>query len=341
MPAAIGFYTFVTVAPRPDRKLLVFSENFSEEVEFDLDEERPKVRGHWSDYVRGVAVTLQQSGYDLPGATLQIRGEVPIGSGLSSSAAIEVATGLALLSNAGLVADKVTLARLCQRAENEFVGMRCGIMDQFVSCVGQVNKALMLDCRTLDFKLLPLPETVRLVISNTMVKHELASSEYNARRAECQAGVKLLAQNLNHVRALRDVTETELEQHRGCLPDVIYRRCRHVVSENARVLGAAQALEQNDFARFGELMNKSHFSLRDDYEVSCRELDLMAELARSVTGVFGARMTGGGFGGCTVNLVRTDSVEQFEKVVGQGYQQATGITPKIYICQAVNGATEV
>ena len=341
MPAAIGFYTFVTVAPRPDRKLLVFSENFSEEVEFDLDEERPKARGHWSDYVRGVAVTLQQAGYDLPGATLQIRGEVPIGSGLSSSAAIEVATGLALLSNAGLVADKVTLARLCQRAENEFVRMRCGIMDQFISCVGEADKVLMLDCRTLDFKLLPLPEAVRLVISNTMVRHELASSEYNVRRAECVAGVEILAQKLNHVRALRDVGEAELEQQRSLLPDVIYRRCRHVVSENARVLAAAEALEQNDFERFGELMNKSHFSLRDDYEVSCRELDLMAELARSVTGVFGARMTGGGFGGCTVNLVRADSVEQFKTVVGPGYLQATGITPNIYVCQAANGASEV
>lgn len=341
MPAAIGFSTFVTITSRNDRRLLIFSENFSEEVEFDLDEIEPKPRGHWSDYVRGVAVTLLKAGNDLPGATLQIRGEVPIGSGLSSSAAIEVATGLALLSNAGLEVDKVTLARLCQRAENEFVRMRCGIMDQFISCVGQAGKAILLDCRSLDFRYLRLPETVRLLICNTMVRHEHASGEYNARRAECMEGVEKLSQKLNHVRALRDVSETDLEAHRSQLREIVYRRCRHVISENARVLEAAGALEENNFEQFGELMNKSHFSLRDDYQVSCPELNLMAELARSTAGVFGARMTGGGFGGCTVNLVSTEAVEQFQKLVGDSYLEATGITPKIYVCQATNGAEEV
>jgi galactokinase len=341
MPAAIGFSTFVTVKPRDDRKLLVYSENFSEEVEFDLDEANPQARGHWSDYVHGVAVVLQQAGYTLSGATLRIRGKVPIGSGLSSSAAIEVATGLALMTNAGLDIDRVTLARLCQRAENEFVRLRCGIMDQFISCVGQAGKALLLDCRSLEFRLLPVPETVRLVICNTMVRHEHASGEYNARRAECLTGVEVLARNLSHVRALRDVSEVQLEENKHNLTDNVYRRCRHVISENARVLAAAGVLEQHDFEQFGELMNKSHFSLRDDYEVSCAELDLMAEVARTVPGVYGARMTGGGFGGCTVNLVTAEAVEQFQQVVNQGYFEATGITPKIYVCQAASGAEEI
>jgi galactokinase len=341
LPAAIGFSTIVTISPRSDRKLLVFSENFSEEVEFDLDEEGAKARGHWSDYVRGVAVILQQAGYNLRGAAIQVRGEVPIGSGLSSSAAIEVATGLALLSNAGLEVDRVTLAKLCQRAENEFVHMRCGIMDQFISCTARAGKAVLLDCRSLDYKYLPMPESVRLLVCNTMVKHEHASGEYKMRRAECLLGVEKLAKKLKDVRALRDVDETQLEQQRSQLPDSIYRRCRHVISENARVLSASAALERSDFAQFGELMNRSHFSLRDDYEVSSPELDLMAELARSVKGVFGSRMTGGGFGGCTISVVRTEAVDEFKRVVSRGYLEATGITPKIYVCQPSNGAEEM
>lgn len=341
MPAAIGFSTFVTISPRDDRKVSLFSENFSEEIEFDLDDPNLQAAGHWSDYSKGVAVTLERAGYRLQGASLRIRGEVPIGSGLSSSAALEVATCYALVSNSGLSVEPVEIAKLCQRAENEFVGMRCGIMDQFASCCGQAGKALMLDCRSLDHELLPLPREMRLVICNTMVKHALAASAYNKRRAECEAGVRHFVQSLPNVRALRDVTEADLNLYGGDLSEVVYRRCRHVITENARVLDAAKALEGQDLEAFGRLMNESHRSLRDDYEVSCRELDVMVELARECEGVYGARMTGGGFGGCTVNLVNVENVDGFKRTVVQGYTEATGLVPEIYICSAADGAGEV
>ena len=341
MPAAINFATTVTVAPRADRLLSVFSENCEDAIEFDLDDPGPRATGHWSDYVKGVALVLEQSGHRLRGASLRIRGEVPIGSGLSSSAALEVATALALLAISGHHVPPVELAKLCQRAENEFVGMRCGIMDQFISCCGQVDRALMLDCRSLEYKVLPVPPQIRLVICNTMVKHELASTEYNTRRAECEAGVHHFAQSRPNVRALRDVTMAELERSRTDLSEVVYRRCRHVISENARVHEAADALAAGDIRKFGRLMNESHSSLRNDYEVSCKELDLMVELATQVEGVYGTRMTGGGFGGCTITLVKAESVEEFKRTVARRYEEATGFTPEIYVCTAAMGAGEV
>ena len=341
MPVAINFSTWVAVAPRADRTLSVFSENFQEEVSFDLDDPAPQPRRHWSDYVRGVAWALEQSGYRLRGAQLQIRGDVPIGAGLSSSASIEVATAFALLSHSGFEVQRVELARLCQRAENDFVGMRCGIMDQFISCQGEKGKALLLDCRSLEYRLLPLPENVRLVICNTMVKHELAAGEYNKRRAECEEGVRHLAQRLNDVSALRDVTMSQLESAGQDLPEVIYRRCRHVISENGRVLQAQDALLKGDLLEFGRLMNESHSSLRDDYEVSCKELDLMVELANECQGVIGARMTGGGFGGCTVNLVADESTEEFERQIKSNYKATIGINPEVYVCHAAEGVKEI
>jgi galactokinase len=341
MPAAIDFFTSVEITPRTDRTISIWSENFREQVSFDLDEPSPKPRGHWSDYVRGIALTLEQAGYRLSGAQLQIRGGVPIGAGLSSSAAIEVATATALLSQSGFDVEKVEVARLCQRAENDFVGMRCGIMDQFISCQGQKGRALLLDCRSLEYRPAPLPDDVRLVICNTMVKHELANGEYNRRRAECQEGVRLLGRQFNGITALRDVTHAQLESSAHNLPDVILRRCRHVISENERVLQAASALEQSDLGEFGRLMAMSHRSLRDDYEVSCDELDLMVELARDFTGVYGARMTGGGFGGCTVNLVSASAVDEFKKQIAANYQRRRGIAPEIYVCRTSDGVHEV
>ena len=341
MPAALDFSTWVKVSPLDQRKLKIFSDNFGEEIEVDLADENLAAREHWSDYPVGVAVTLERAGHHLRGARLQIRGEVPIGSGLSSSAAIEVATACALTANSDLKIDPRELALLCQRAENEFVGARVGIMDQFISLFGQANKALLLDCRSLEFRLLPLPDNVRLIICNTMVKHALASSAYNERRAQCEAGVKHLAKFLPNVSALRDVTIEQLEEHRHGLDDVVYRRCRHVVTENARVLSAGDALERGDLEGFGELMAESHLSLRDDYEVSCKELDVMVEIAEKVEGVYGARMTGGGFGGCTVNLVADTHVEEFKERVSQEYERTTSLRPEIYICMAANGAEEV
>ena len=341
MPAALDFSTWVKVSPLEERKLKIFSENYEDEFEIDLDDRNISARHRWSDYPVGVAVELERAGYRLRGAQLQIRGEVPIGSGLSSSAAIEVATACALVANSELNIDRRELALLCQRAENEFVGARVGIMDQFVSLFGQKQKALLLDCRSLEFRLLPLPDNVRLIICNTMVKHALASSAYNERRAQCEAGVRHLAKFLPNITALRDVTIEQLAAHRDGLPDVAYRRCRHVITENARVLSASEALAGGDLARFGELMAESHHSLRDDYEVSVKELDLMVEIAQRVEGVYGARMTGGGFGGCTVNLVADTNVEEFKEHVSREYERATSLRPEIYICTAANGAEEV
>ena len=341
MPAAIDFSTWIAIGPRTDRKLSVRSENFSETAELDLDEAPAQGKGHWSDYPFGVAVSLVQSCHRLRGANILVRGEVPIGSGLSSSAAIEVATGLALLDNAEVKIDRLELAKLCQRAENEFVGMRCGLMDQFIACFGKAGHALMLDCRSLDFQLLALPPDVKLVVCNTGVRHELAASEYNARRADCEEGVRLLAQKISSAQSLRDVTMNDLERLKSELPEVVYRRCRHVVSENHRVIDAAAALTSGDLTLFGKLMAESHQSLRDDYEVSCKELDLMVDLANKAEGVVGARMTGGGFGGCTINLVDSNGVDQFKKSVASGYAEATGRKPEIYVCSAAQGAERV
>ena len=341
MPAAIDLSVFVQVSPREDRRLQIHSENFDEEIELDLDDPNPAPRQHWSDYAVGVAVMLERAGHHLRGARLQIRGEVPVGSGLSSSAAVEVATACALTANSNFSIDRRELALLCQKAENEFVGARVGIMDQFVSFFGQAQRALLLDCRSLEYKLLPLPDTVKLVICNTMVKHALASSAYNERRAQCEAGVKHFAHFLPNVKALRDVSTEQLEQFGRELPDVVYRRCRHVITENARVLAAAQALEQHDLARFDELMGESHRSLRDDYEVSSNELNLMVDLARGRAGVYGSRMTGGGFGGCTVNLVAAGEVERFKQNVAYDYQRITELQPELYVCEPSNGAEEI
>lgn len=339
-PAAINLYSRVAIAPRLDRKIQVYSENFSESVEFDLDETDPRAAGHWSDYVRGVAMTIDRGGHRLRGANILIRGEIPTGAGLSSSASLEVAAGYALMKNSDLAVDLVELARLAQRAENEFVGARCGIMDQFIACLGRAGHALRLDCRSLDYRLVPISEDARLVVCNTMVKHELAHGEYNQRRAECEEGVRSLAKKLPGILALRDVTIADLDRQVGFLSEVIYKRCRHVITENARVIDAAAALSCNDLIEFGRLMYESHSSLREDYEVSSPELDTMVRLAREAEGVYGARMTGGGFGGCTINLVRADKVDDFKRLITAGYEQATGIAPEIYFSTAVSGVEQ-
>ena len=341
LPAAIDFSTRAELQPLQERKLEIYSEEFDEYVELNLDAEFPRPTGHWSDYVIGVAVILENAGHRLKGARIRISSDIPLGAGLSSSAAIEVVTAYSLVKHSHLNIDRVELAKICQQSENEFVGARVGIMDQFASLNGRLNSALLLDCRSLDFKLFELPESIRLVICNTMVKHELAGSEYNRRRAECEAGVKLLSEFLPGITALRDVSAVQLEEHREALPDVVYRRCRHVITENARVLAAAGALEALNLPSFGLLMNESHRSLRDDYEVSCKELDLMVSLAHEVDGVYGARMTGGGFGGCTINLMDSDKVQNFKNSIAEGYYKATRLIPEIYVTNAANGAEEI
>ncbi len=339
MPCAIGFSTRVAISPRPDRKLVIRSEEFSEQLEFDLDNLPSRGKGMWSDYVLGIAVMLQEIGHPARGASLLVRGEVPIGAGLSSSAAIEVASALALMSMNGTRLPLPQVAQLCQRAENIFIGARVGIMDQFVSCLGKAGHALLLDCRSLEFKLIPIPENLRLVICNTMVKHEHASGAYNRRREECDEGVKILTQWYPNARALRDISLPQLEQHRVEIPPTIYKRCLHVVSENQRVLEGAKYLTEGDVSRFGSLMRESHLSLRDLFEVSCRELDIMVEIAESLDGYCGGRMTGGGFGGCTVNLVKSPDASRFAAQISERYQAALGIKPDVYVCSAANGAS--
>jgi galactokinase len=338
MPAAIQFYTWVAAAKRDDRVLEAYSDRFNEKITLSLDTLAGPPRKHWSDFVRGVAAVLQNAGYNLSGANLVIHGEVPLGAGLSSSASLEVATALALISLSAIDVPRLQLAKLCQKAEHEYIGTLCGIMDQFVAVFGAAGHALMLDCRSLEYQLLSIPQDVRLVVCNSMVRHELASGEYNRRRADCEEGVRLLQPHLPGIRALRDVSVSDLEAWKHVLPERVYRRCRHIVTENQRVLAAAKALQSGDTAQFGQLMYRSHASMRDDYEISCRELDLLVDLAASRPGVLGARMTGGGFGGCTVNLLRADNSATFKEDIAQDYRNATGIIPEIYICDPAQGA---
>jgi galactokinase len=341
MPAAIEFYSYAAIGERADHTLSVYSEQFHQSVEFSIAHLAGPPRKHWSDYVRGVAAVLRDEGYPLRGANLVIDGQVPIGSGLSSSAAIEVTTALALTSLGGVTIPLLEVARLCQRAENTYTGARCGIMDQFVSCFGKQDHALMLDCRSLEATYLQLSPNVCLVICNTMVRHELATGEYNERRASCERVVETIAKFRPEVRALRDLTLEDLEHYQNQISSVDFRRCRHVVTENDRVKDAKAALESADLARFGELMYLSHDSLDQDYEVTCRELNIMVKLAREFEGVYGARMTGGGFGGCTITLVESKVVPEFQATVAREYEKLTGLSPQIVVSAAAAGASEV
>jgi galactokinase len=340
-PMAIGFYTNTAVTPTNDRKLYIRSENMDELIAVDLDKNKRR-RSHWSDYIAGMAWALEQEGFRLPGASMLIESNVPVGAGLSSSAALEISSGLALLSTVEGELDPDKLALLGQKAENKFVGMNCGIMDQFVSTHGKENHALFLDCRSLDYQLAPLrSDNVKVVICNTMVKHELGVSEYNKRRAQCEEGVRLMSGDYPGIKALRDVTLAQFEQVESHLSPGVARRCRHVISEIERTKAAFDALNDDDLEGFGQLMNASHDSLRDDYEVSCAELDVMVDIARAQKGVLGARMTGGGFGGCTVNLVKSENVDAFIDKVSSEYEQRLNLKPDIIISTPAEGAHEL
>jgi galactokinase len=341
MPAAIAFSTYVAVAPRPDQKVAIHSLQFPGQFLFDGNNLPQQRSFTWCDYTLGVARELMARGMKLSGANVLVHGEVPIGAGLSSSAALEVASAFALLSQAASSMPRPEIAKLCRRAENNFVGARVGIMDQFVSCMGKAGHAILLDCRTLQYEAVPIPGDIQLVICNTMVKHDLATGTYNTRRAECEEGVRVLAKSNPAIHALRDVSIDLLQEHARDLPPVVFKRCSHVIHENQRTLDAAGAFSSGDLARVGELMAASHCSLRDLYEVSCRELDIMVEAAQGFPGFIGGRMTGGGFGGCTINLVREQNAESFATQIADRYQAATGIAPQVYICSAEDGAQEL
>lgn len=341
MPSAVNFSTYVAIGARKDRQLVIRSEEFPGDFAFDVDHLPQKRTGSWCDYVLGVASVLGQRGARLRGANVLVHGEVPLAAGLSSSAALEVASALAFMSIGEMHLPMTAVAKLCQQAENVFVGARVGIMDQFVSCMGKAGHAFLLDCRSLEFQFAPLPAGIRLVVCNTMVKHDLATGAYNTRREECEEGVRRFTKWDSALRALRDVSVELLDEHANDLPGTIWKRCSHVVHENQRTLEAADSLRNGDLARVGDLMRQSHESLRDLYEVSCSELDIMVEAAQDLSGFVGGRMTGGGFGGCTVNLVREEAARDFATQIAEQYQQKTGINPQIYLCTAEDGAGEL
>jgi galactokinase len=341
MPAAVAFSTYVAIAKRSDHKLLIHSEEIPGSFEFDIRHLPERSTGAWCDYVLGVASVLRKRTMQLPGANLLVHGEVPIGAGLSSSAALEVASALALMSMAKSQLPLPEVAQLCRQAENSFVGARVGIMDQFISCMGKAGHAVLLDCRSLKFQPVPIPAGIRLVVCNTMVKHDLASGAYNTRREECEEAVRFFQTWDPRIRDLRDVSAELLDQHGKELPATIDKRSTHVVRENQRTLDAAHALTAGDLDRMKNLMRDSHASLRDLYEVSCRELDIMVDVAEALPGYCGGRMTGGGFGGCTVNLVREENADDFTQAIAELYRQRTGINPDVYLCAAEDGAEEV
>jgi galactokinase len=281
---------------------------------------------------------LETRGLRLSGADLIIWTDVPIGAGLSSSAALEVSCAHALMTESGLAFDPIEIAKLCQRAENDFVGMRCGVMDQYISCCGVAGHALLIDCRSLGSRNVAIAPNLRLLIANSRVRHQHAGGEYNLRREACEEGVRLLRRYLGPIKALRDVTPDQLESKRRKLPDLVYRRCRHIVTENARVLEAERALEVGDFAACGRAMNASHVSMRDDFEITCPEVDMLVGLAQTVKGVYGSRMTGGGFGGCTVSLVEASAVDKASQILIDGYRIATGLDAEIFVCAPSDGA---
>ena len=341
LPIAIDRRTFIAIAPSNNGVVRVASLVVNDATQFKIDQPEEFSVHQWAKYVAGVAWTLQNRGITLRGADILIDSDVPIGGGLSSSAALEVATGTALTAIAGATIEPEQLALAAQKAEHDFVGVKVGIMDQFAAAFGRKHHALLIDCRSLKTKQISLRNlNAAIVVCNTNVKHELASSLYNQRRAECEQGVELLRQRLPDIRALRDVSVTSFAAYENELPEPVRRRCRHIVTENDRTVRAASALERGDREQLGKLMRQSHESLRKDYEVSCRELDLMVEIASRHAAVLGARMTGGGFGGCTINIVRADELKSLAQTVAEEYRAATQIDPDIYVVSADDGARE-
>ena len=341
MPAAIDFATLAGISPRSDGRIVIYSENYGKERVFEAAALPASASRHWSDYPIGVTSILAREGSTIPGFSLTLWGDVPLGSGLSSSAAVEVSTALALTSLIGTTYSGPALARLCQRAENLFVGASCGIMDQFISANGARDHALLLDCRDLSFKLAPIPPTVSLVIANTMVKHAVSGGEYTSRRAEVEEAASIIGRHRPEVRFLRDATMQDLAEYGQEMSPNALKRARHVISENLRTVAAANALISHDLQELGRLMAEAHLSYSQDFEASCVEADAMVELAQGLPGLIGARLTGGGFGGCTVNLVEAEHAPAFAEVLGERYTAKIGIVPQIHLCHASGGAHRV
>ena len=337
-PAAIDRATYVAARPRDDGLVHVLAVDLSDEDEFALDAPIEHSASHpWSNYIRGVVKGLLIAGHTLGGANLLITSDVPRGSGLSSSAALEVATGYAfqVLNRLNILGEE--LALLAQGAENTFVGVQCGIMDQFISALGRRDHALLLDCRDLNYRPVPLPTDAQIVVCDSHLERSLAASAYNQRRQECDEAVRRFKQWYPKISALRDISVAQFREHEADLPEPVRARARHVITENDRAVRSAAALDAGDVAAFGKLMNESHLSLRDDYEVSIPAMDTLVTAAQAVPGCYGSRMTGAGFGGCTVSLVATGAVERFKHDVAAAYRQATGRDTSIYVCRASDG----
>jgi galactokinase len=337
MPMAIGFRTVAAISARDDRQAVFYSENYGEEVRFETTALERKPRDHWSDYAAGVLWSLRQEGVEVDGFSMSLAGNVPLGAGLSSSASVEVAVAMALLAHAGVSLPLKAVATLCRRAENEYVGAKSGIMDQFVVAGAVAHRAMLLDTRSLEFDLLPLPEEIRVVIANSMVKHAVATGEYGDRRDEVEAGQAVLKRGRG-IELLRDATVADLEACRDKMPEASFLRCRHIITENARVVAAREALLAGDMKRFGKLMVEAHASMRDDFAASAPEVDALVEIALKQPGCFGARITGGGFGGCTVNVVSADKAESFVEAVRREYAQVMKIEADCFICEPSDGA---
>lgn len=336
LPVALDRAAWIAAAPTDGPEVRLHALDLDKSAAFSL-EHIPPADGEWADYPRGVAWALQDDGLELAGMEAVLTSSVPVGSGLSSSAAIEVAFAYTWQVLSGFERDRRELALLCQRAENVYVGVNCGILDQMASALGAEGYARLLDCRTLESELVPLPRDVVIVVADTKVRRSLASSEYNVRRAQCEEAVSVLSEYLSGIHALRDVSSSNLERFKEHLSETVSRRARHIVADNERVLQAAEALREGDVATVGALMKACHISLRDDYEVSSPELDVLAEAAWDVAGCYGARLTGAGFGGCTVALVAEGAVSDFEAHVAAAYESAFDRLPDIYVCHSANG----
>ena len=341
MPSNTALYTWLAIAPREDRMVQILGLDFKQKVEIDLDQIRKNPDGGWQEYIKGVLLILQDEGFELNGADILTTGEIPIGGGLSSSASLETVLAFAMLSCAGYDIDRQQMALMCKRAENEFVGVACGIMDQYVISLCGKDQAMMLDCRSIQYKPVPLPEDAQLLIINSGVVHSLSEGSLNKRRTECEEAVTLLKESELEIDALRDLSMENLGTHKKALDNVLYRRCRHVVTEIQRVNAAYEAMVNNDPETLGQLMYQSHNSLRDDFEVSCSELDLLVDIARKCDGVYGSRMVGAGFGGCTVSLVKRDKVKSVAAEISAHYCEIQGFEPWYHVVEASDPVQEI
>ncbi len=340
LPGAIDKRIYVGIAKNRTRNINVFGLQYEEQFTLDLDDLKP--RKDWATYLAGMAFHIQKDGHQLEGVDVVIGGDVPLGGGLSSSAAVCSAFGFALNELFCINLTRMELALLGQRTEHTFAGVKTGIMDQFASLHGKEHNLMKLDCRSLEYEYIPFHfEDHRIVLVNTMVKHSLASSEYNTRRHECEEGVAILKKHYPEIKALRDVSIEMLDRHKNELPEVIYKRCGYVINENNRLLRGCEVLQRGDLAEFGQLMYQSHEGLSKYYEVSCPELDFLAEQAKGMDYVAGARMMGGGFGGCTINLVHTGAIDKFTAIMQQRYENEFGITPEVYVMQIEDGAKRI